>query len=138
MPDEPVEASVKYPDLMDEANLWEWAGISLGTTETYRLYLSIKKFAETLPGDVEKIRFFGKISSRGAPYYILEGLTVEEEEEDKKDLDPKVKKAIEEEKKMKLKLEEGKDGANKYTYWVTQNFESGIWTALPNVTLAQV
>lgn len=120
IPDEPTEANVKFPDLMDEANLMEWAGISFGRAETYRLYLSIKKFAETVPGDVERLRFFGKISTRGLPYYIIEGLTVEDEE----DTDPLKK--------------EGKDGANKYTYWITQSTESNVWIQLPNVTSAQV
>jgi len=120
VPDEPPEVNVKFPDLMDESNLWEWTGLSYGRARTYRLYLSIKKFSETLPADVDRLRFFGKISTRGEPYYILEGLTVDEKE----DLDSN--------------KEEGKSGANKYTYWVTQNIESAKWIALPPVTMAQV
>ena len=120
IPDEPPEVNVKFPDLMDEANLLEWAGISFGRAETYRLYLSIKKFAETLPSEVDRLRFFGKISTRGAPYYIVEGLTAEDEE----DIDPMKK--------------EGKSGANKYTYWVTQSTQSNVWIQLPHVTMAQV
>jgi len=122
IPDEPPEANIKFPDLMDEANLLEWAGVSFGRSETYRLYLSIKKFAEspTLSPDIERFRFFGRISTRTTPYYIIEGLTFEDEE----DVDPLRK--------------EGREGANKYTYWVTQNFESGTWIQLPNVTSEQV
>jgi len=47
---------VKYPDLVDESNLLEWAGVSLGRGDTYRLYLSIKKLAESLPAEVERLR----------------------------------------------------------------------------------
>jgi len=121
IPDEPPETNVKFPDLMDEANLMEWAGISFGRSDTYRLYLSIKKLSETLPAEVERLRFFGKISTRGLPYYILEGLNAEEDEED-----------------IDLAKKEGKNGANKYCYWVSQNIETGTWIQLPAVTAEQV
>jgi len=121
IPEEPpAESAVKFPDLMDEASLLEWAGISIGKGDVYRLYLSVKKFAESLPGEVDRLRFFGRISTRGLPYYILEGLSAEEEE------------GIDESK------QETRSGANKYSYWVTQSIESGTWTKLPNVTMAQV
>jgi len=105
---------------MDEASLLEWAGISIGKGDVYRLYLSVKKFAESLPAEVDRLRFFGRISTRSLPYYILEGLSPEEEE------------GIDESK------QETRSGANKYSYWVTQSIESGIWIKLPNVTMAQV
>lgn len=119
-PDEPPEQNVKFPDLMDEANLLEWAGVSFGRTETYRLYLSVKKLSETLPADVDRLRFFGRISTRSAPYFVVEGINPEDEEgaDDTK--------------------QEGRSGANKYSYWVTQSAHSGLWTKLPNVTMAQV
>lgn len=121
VPEEPPEDSgVKFPDLMDEFNLMEWAGISLGKGDIYRLYLSIKKLSETLPGDVERLRFFGKMFTRGLPYYIVEGISPEEEE------------GIDETK------QEGKAGANKYSYWVSQSPELSQWIKLPNVTMAQV
>lgn len=119
-PDEPPEQNVSFPDLMSDSNLYEWAGVSFGRSDTYRLYLSIKTFAETLPAEVERLRFFGMIKTRGSPYYIVEGLNADEDEE------------------IDEKLQEGKSGANKYTYWVTQSVESGVWTKLPNVTMAQV
>jgi radial spoke head protein 4A len=121
VPDEPVEDSaVKFPDLVDEANLIEWAGLSLGRSETYKLYLSVKKFAESLPGDVEKVRLVGKVSTLGAPYYVLEGLSDADEE------------GVEE------SVQEGRTGMNKYAYWVSQSVESGAWTKLPNVTCEQI
>ncbi len=121
VPDEPPEDSgVKVQDLLDEANLLEWAGVSFGKGDLYRLYLSIKKLAEILPGDVERLRFFGRVSTRGSPYYIVEGVAPEEEE------------GIDETK------QEGKPGANKYAYWAIQSVESGQWVKLPNVTMEQV
>jgi len=121
VPDEPGEdPAVKIPDLVDEANLLEWAGLSLGKSETYKLYLSVKKFAEGLPGDVERVRLVGKISTLGAPYYVLEGLSDADEE------------GVDE------AAQEGRGGMNKYAYYVSQSVESGSWTKLPNVTCEQI
>jgi radial spoke head protein 4/6 len=105
---------------MDDLTLYQWAGLSFGQSEAYRLYLSIKKFSESLPGDVERLRFFGIIKTRSLPYFIIEGLNPEDEE------------GIDEMK------QEGRNGANKYSYWVTQSPESGQWIQLPNVTSSQI
>ena len=105
---------------MDEGNLLEWAGVSLGKTETHRLYLSVKSLAESLPGDVERLRFFGKINTLGLPYFIFEGISPEEEEG------------------FNERQQEGKAGANKYAYWITQAPESKKWVKLPNVTSDQI
>ena len=40
----------------------EWAGVSLGKTEVYRLYLSIKTLADTLPGEADRTRFLEKFT----------------------------------------------------------------------------
>src|SRR5688572_26099471 len=98
----------------------EWAGVSFSKGDIYRIFLSIKKLAEGLPSEVEKLRFFGRISTRSLPYYIVEGLSSEDEE------------GIVETK------QEGRNGANKYAYWVTQNIESAQWAKLPNVSMGQV
>ena len=112
---------MKFPVLFpDDKEALEWAGISFGKGETYRLYLSIKKLAEGLSSEVEKLRLFGKIYTRGKPYYVVEGLSPEEQE------------GIDETK------QEGKSGANKYAYWVSQNIEGNEWIKLPNVTMAQI
>lgn len=117
-PDEaPEDNGVKIPDLLDDANLYEWASVSFGKSELYRLYLSIKKLAEKLPGEVERLRFVGRINTRSLPYYIVEGISPEDEE------------GIDETK------QETKAGVNKYAYWVTQSVETGIWEKLPNVTM---
>jgi len=121
MPDEPAEDNgVKVPDLLDDANLYEWAGVSFGRSELYKLFLSIKKFGEVLPGEVDRLRLFGRINTRGLPYFIIEGLSPEDEEN------------IDETK------QEGRNGANKYVYYVTQQFESSEWIKLPNVTMEQI
>ena len=116
-----MELPVTIPDLVDEANLLEWAGISFGKGDVYRLYLSVKKLAETLPGDVGRLRLFGKISTRSSPYYIVEGLS----DGDPEGVDPT--------------KQEGKEGANKYVYWVAQSVEATLgWVKLPHVTSDEV
>ena len=122
MPEAPVEGGgCVYPDLMDDCNLLKHAGVSLGDGETYRLYLSIKAHAESLPGEATRSRFFGKITTRGAPYYVVETLSTYEGEE------------------VDATKQEGKEGANKYNYYVTQTpAEAASWTKLPEVTMAQV
>ena len=91
---------MKVPDILEEANLLEWGGVSFGRGEIYRIFLSIKKLSETLPGEVEKLRFFGKITTRSLPYYIVEGLSPEDEEN------------------LVETQQEGRSGANKNAYWV--------------------
>lgn len=122
--DEPPEATVSFADLNEEATLLEWSGISFGRGDIYRLYLSIKRLAESgkIPGEVERLRFFGKFTTRGQPYFVLEGVNPEEPE-------------IADPTKM-----EGKVGANKYAYWVAQSVDvlPEEWVKLPNVTSAQV
>ncbi len=117
-PDEAPEG-VPCDDLMADAAMYEWAGVGFGKTETYRLYLSMKKFAETLDAGYEALKFWGKVISRDGDYYVCYGKTPEDPE----DLDPNVM--------------EGKDGANKYTYFVSKS-PASPWTQLPNVTSAQI
>lgn len=122
VPEEPAdESGVQYPSMFpDDLQAFDWAGVSFGRGEVYRLYLSIKKLSEGLPGDVEELRLFGKIYTRGSPYYVVEGVSPEEEEG------------------INERLQEGKVGVNKYAYWVSQNIEAGEWIKLPNVTMAQI
>ena len=122
IPEEEVdEPEVKYPDIIDEFNLLDWAGVNIGKGDLYRLYLSIRNLAQSSPAEVEKLRFVGKIYTRSSPYYVVEGVSPEEEE----DID-------------ELK-QENKSGANKYCYFVTQRIDAADgWIKLPNVTSQQI
>jgi hypothetical protein len=44
-PAEDENPEITYPDLMEEASVFAWAGVSFGEEETYRLYLAIKQLA---------------------------------------------------------------------------------------------
>ncbi|CBJ30984.1 putative: flagellar radial spoke protein 4 [Ectocarpus siliculosus] len=120
VPDEPPEGGAVVPDMLDEANMWEWGGVSFGRLETYRLYLSVKKLAESLPGEHESLRFWGKITTRGDDYVVVEG----------KALDETLGEFDE-------ALQEGKDGGNRCTYWVARS-PGREWKELPPVTQAQI
>ena len=112
-------AAVKFPNLFEEMEMLRWAGVGLERSETYRLYLSIKKLAEKLPGDVFALRFWGRVSTLSKPYFVVEGSNTEDDSED-------------------LRSQEGKDGANRYAYWVSQTLEPESWSQLPQVTCAQI
>lgn len=106
-------------DLLDEANMYEWAGIGFSKSETFRLSVSIQRLAQA--NSTTSLRFWGKILGLGADFYIAEG------ELGTPTPDPEDQFA-----------EEGSSGANKYTYWVMKDDGSYEWTRLPNVTRAQI
>lgn len=111
-PAESEGSDISYPDLMTEARVYEWAGVSLGHTETYLLYLSIKKKATI---EARTLRFWGKILGRSADYYVIQGENPEP---------PTVEM---------ISTIEGVEGANKYAFWVC-NHVGGGWSKLPNVS----
>jgi len=47
------------PDVVEEARLFEWAGLSFGDDETYRLSKSLRRLA--LLSGASRLRFWGKI-----------------------------------------------------------------------------
>lgn len=117
-------SSESFPDLVTEANVFEWAGrflierimtcvisgISLGKTETYRLYLAMKAKAVA---DGAKLRFWGKVLGSKSDYYVVQGENPEVPE------DPATI--------------EGAEGANRDAFWVCAS-AGGAWTKLPNAT----
>ncbi|CAM9551513.1 unnamed protein product [Laminaria digitata] len=120
VPDEPPEGGAVVPDMLDEANMWEWGGVSFGRLETYRLYLSVKKLAESLPAEHESLRFWGKITTRGDDYIVVEGKATDETLGE-----------------FDESAQEGTDGGNRYTYWVARA-AGEEWKQLPPVMQAQI
>lgn len=118
-PDEKPEGMCKYPDLVEEANLLEWAGVSFGRDGVYLLHLSLKKLADSLPESHGQVRFWGQMNSARGSYFVAEARTAE---------DPET---------LDANTEEGMNGVNKYSYWCTTDLSSP-WTKLPNVNMQQV
>jgi putative intracellular protease/amidase len=119
--EDPPEPTEGLQDLIEDASYLEWAGVGLGRDETQRLYLAMKKFAaeEGVP-----LVLWGKVMGTGSDYYVLEGEKPDEE-------------AAESEEEPNPALVEGKDGVNKYNYYVCTQLGTK-WTRLPNVNCAQI
>ena len=111
-PTEGDATEITYPDLMTEANVYEWAGINFGKMETYRLYLAIKQKAVV---ETRSLRFWGKITGRSGDYFVVQG----------DNPDPPSAEEI--------TTVEGAEGANKYAFWVC-TYAGGTWTKLPDTT----
>ncbi|KAJ3101101.1 Radial spoke head protein 4 A [Phlyctochytrium bullatum] len=69
--DKGEDSSGEIPDIMDLANLWEWAGVAFGKEETFTLFLSLKKLVAEKP--LKSVRLWGRIQTLSSPYIIVEG-----------------------------------------------------------------
>ena len=115
---EPTTAG-KITNLHADTDLLEWAGVSFGQDETYRLQVSLTRLS--IMSGSEKIRFWGKIYGTQSDYYVAEGFVAAQDEEGEKPTG----------------FEERGSGINQYTYWVTDN-SLGKWTMLPDISPEQL
>ena len=100
--------------------MFEWANVSFGKTETWRLAQQMAKFAGEK--GVTNLRLWGKILGREGDYYVFEGSGGEGEEEEGEETDP-------------VDLEApGATGVNQLTYWVCPGNDITTMTQLPKVT----
>ena len=114
---------------MDLANIFEWAGVSLGQEETYLIFLSIKKLVESKT--LKSARLFGKIFGTTKDYIVVESERRDDDEAgeeeaeaapeatdttnvnpDEQDL-PKSKHKV-----TPAPVKEVAAGVNRYIYWV--------------------
>jgi radial spoke head protein 4A len=85
---------------LDEANVFEWAGVGFSKSETFRLSLAVQRLGREY--QTSSIRLWGKVLGLGADFYIAEGqLAVVDAVEDP--------------------LLEELGGANKFTYWAMKD-----------------
>lgn len=101
------------PDIIDEARIFEWAGVSFGEDEVYKLSKSLRRLS--ILSGASKLRFWGKIYGRVKDYWIVEGV-----------LD------IAEEESSNYFQEKRGEGVNKLVYWVADNILED-WIQLPDV-----
>ena len=73
------EKKFKIPNLQEEADMLEWAGISFGEDNIYLLQKSIKRLG--IMSGATSLKFFGKIYGTQKDYWIVQG-TLDFEEED--------------------------------------------------------
>jgi hypothetical protein len=91
-------------DIMSQARLLEWAGVSFNKTEWYKISLGMKKLL--VEYDAQFIRFWGKINGQNSDYYIIQGTL--------KEYTDSLKVQVNVEKR-------GYEGANRYVFWVCNN-----------------
>ncbi|RKP20358.1 hypothetical protein ROZALSC1DRAFT_21457 [Rozella allomycis CSF55] len=60
----------EMPDMLEIARLFEWAGVSFGQEETFKLILSLKQLAQEK--QLKSVRLFGKIFGLKSNYYVIE------------------------------------------------------------------
>ncbi|KAI8819381.1 radial spokehead-like protein [Fimicolochytrium jonesii] len=150
------DAEGEIPDIMDLANLWEWAGVSFGKEEIFMLFLSLKRLVTEKP--LASVRLWGKIFGTHANYIIIEAELKEgseDEEEPVEEPGPEAEAGEDAQagqdsenreggedgqvqypkKKVKPVVplpKETRAGVNKYVYYVC-NFAGGAWSRLPDV-----
>lgn len=90
----------------------EWAGISFGETETYKLSKSIKRLA--VMSGADRLRFVGKIYGSQKDYWIACGVLTHAEEQ-----------------VANKSMEKRGEGVNKLVFWVTDNLLND-WIQLPD------
>lgn len=100
-------------DFLEQSQMLQWAGISFGENETYRIYKSINRLAKI--SGAHSLRFWGRILGKDKDYYVVEGVLNEVEELD-----------------IPKNYEQRGQGVNKYVYWVTTDILSD-WIQLPDV-----
>jgi radial spoke head protein 4/6 len=111
-------------DLMTDLASLKFCGVDFGDTESYKMYLSMRKLASELEGDLQSLRFWGKILGTEADYFVCQGqYTGGDDEED--------------DAESSKDLETGDNSPNKFTYWVS-NSVGGEWTRLPRVRASHI
>ncbi|KAJ3270098.1 Radial spoke head protein 4 A [Terramyces sp. JEL0728] len=137
-----------FPDMMDLASLWEWAGVSFGNEDTFLLFLAIKNLVEVK--QLKSVRLWGKVFGTHENYTVVEAELKEGVADDEdaivnaEDVEEKDDGAVPAPKddddsapvpKTKQMAPLGKElraGVNKYIYYVCTSV-GGQWTRLPDV-----
>lgn len=111
------EAVCNVPDLLEEAKVWQWAGVGFGQQELYRMQKSLKTLAKDTGANF--IRFFGIIRGTEKDYFVAEGDYAGED-------------GGEDGPERPENFEAKGSGVNKLTYWVCSS-SIGKWDILPDL-----
>jgi radial spoke head protein 4A len=106
------EKKFVIPNFDEEAEMLEWAGISFGEEDTFKLSKSIKRLA--VMSGADRVRFVGKMYGTKQDYWICSGFM-----------------AGADELTVPRTQEARGTGANSLVYWVTDNLLSD-WIQLPD------
>jgi len=123
-PPAPVNVGCAVPDFCEEADILQWVGVGFGELESYKVKCALRNLAfKQMDNAYTRIRLWGKILGSEADYYVAEAYK-EGEVGEADDANPDA--------------EVGGSGANKYTYFVTNDLVSQEWTKLPNVKPSEI
>ena len=100
------------PNIQEEAEMLEWAGISFGEEETYKLGKSIKRLA--VMSGAGALKFVGKMYGTQKDYWLASGVLIPGEES-----------------MVSANCEKRGEGVNKFVFWVTDNLLND-WIQLPD------
>jgi len=109
----PVKAGI-LPDFPQVIKSLEWAGISFGCEENYRLEMSLRNLL--VKTKATNLRFWGKILTRSSDLFIAEGFKAEDFAEE-----------------IGETSEKRGTGVNRLTFWVTSDLLTD-WVELPLVS----
>jgi len=118
-PPAPVNVGSAVPDIFEDADVLQWAGVGFGELESYKIKCALRNLAyKQQENGYTRIRLWGKMLGTDADYYVAEAYKegdVGEADEENPDAEP------------------SGIGANKYNYLVTNDLASQEWTKLPNI-----
>lgn len=118
-PPAPVNVGCTVPDFCEDGDVLQWAGVGFGELESYKIKCALRNLAfKQMDNAYTRIRLWGKVLGTEADYYVAEAYKEGEAgEPDENDPDAEV----------------SGQGANKYTYLVTNDLASQEWVKLPNI-----
>ena len=121
--EEPPPSAGAVQDLVGDAALLEWGGVSLGRTQTYKLSLALRKLAVTQ--GALNVRLWGKLQGLAGDYFVAES-DADAGGAEEPGLDA-----------LGNTIHPVGDGPNKHAYWVC-TAPGEPWVQLPHVTPHQV
>jgi radial spoke head protein 4A len=107
-------------NFMEDATMFEWAGVGFGKQESYHIAMSLRKLAAETPS-LETLRFWGKILGTEGDFYVAEGRLQAISETPER---PAMPDAAE------FDVEPRGEGANAFSYWVSPG-AGAPWVRLP-------
>ncbi|CAK9034482.1 unnamed protein product [Durusdinium trenchii] len=108
---------------LEDAAIFEWAGVGFGKQESYHLSMSLRKLAAD--SGLESLRLWGKVLGTGGDYYVAEGTLNAAEQ------------AVALPGSPDDDVEPRGQGANRCIYWVTKGgFDP--WVRLPHARASHV
>lgn len=93
---------MQFQDFYNENQLLQVAGLGFGEEESQRIAMSLRRLADETKAT--SIRFWGKILCSKKDYYVAEGVTSNDNAD-----------------QLTKDAEKKGEGANTYTFWVTQD-----------------